>query len=99
MNRNARIVFMAVLVMCTVIAVIGALMVTAEAGKETVRPGRTYESVCIGSGDTLWGYAETYAGATGMSVREYVSEVKKINGLKSDWLISGTYLILVKPQD
>ena len=43
---------------------------------------RYYKSIELKSGDTLWDIAETYAAACGLSIPEYVQELKASMGLR-----------------
>ena len=54
---------------------------------------KTYQSVTIGAGDCLWTIAQQYK-AEGMDVRRYVSEIKRLNQMSSDTIVSGQSLIL-----
>ena len=53
----------------------------------------TYETIQIQPGDTLWDLADQHKLST-MSTNKYISQVKTINGLSDDRLVSGQYLIL-----
>jgi hypothetical protein len=54
---------------------------------------KTYQSVTISEGECLWTIAQQYK-AEGMDVRRYVGEIKRINQLSSDTIVSGQSLIL-----
>lgn len=53
-----------------------------------------YKSVVIESGDCLWNIAEIYADSVGMTIPEYVQELKMMNRLKDDQIDAGQYLIV-----
>ncbi len=53
-----------------------------------------YTSYEIQPGDTLISIAEKYSVNGNISVRDYISEVKRDNYLKSDRIISGNHLII-----
>ena len=53
----------------------------------------TYRSEVIQPGDTLWSLAEAYR-LPDMPVEEYIKEVRRINQMNSNELVSGEYLIL-----
>ena len=54
-----------------------------------------YKSIELEAGDTLWDIAETYADACGLSVQEYVQELKDINGLNGDLIHEDHHLTIV----
>lgn len=51
-------------------------------------------SVQIEEGDSLWSIAEEYYTGEYKSVRNYVKEIKSTNGLTSDTIHAGCYLII-----
>lgn len=53
-----------------------------------------YVSIEIQPGDTLWDIAEEYMPDEYGSVKEYVSELKKLNGLTSSDIQSEHYLLV-----
>ncbi len=53
-----------------------------------------YTSIQITAGDTLWSIAEKYDAPHSDSVMNYIDEVKEMNGLDDDSLLSGQYLII-----
>lgn len=66
---------------------------TAAAGNAA---GRTYTitSVQIEEGDSLWSLASEYYTEEFSSVSAYISEIKRMNGLSSDKLYAGSYLVI-----
>ncbi|MBR5297522.1 MAG: LysM peptidoglycan-binding domain-containing protein [Parabacteroides sp.] len=53
----------------------------------------TYRSEVIQPGETLWSLAEEYR-LPDMPIEEYIKEVRRINQMSSNELVSGEYLIL-----
>ena len=53
-----------------------------------------YKSIEIEQGDTLWELAEEYMTDDYLSVQEYVQDLKRMNHLTDDTIISGQYLIV-----
>ncbi len=85
---------------CSVIIVLGIIffltgICTTAAQEDLPVCEKHYESIQIETGASLWSYAEKYAEAFGLSAKEYVEEIKRINGLPGDRIISGSRLILV----
>ena len=82
-------------VLCSIFAVRGMRFVQAQDSSEAEHTDRYYKSIELKSGDTLWDIAETYAAACGLSIPEYVQELKDINGLKGDLIHDGHHLTIV----
>lgn len=74
----------------------GIFIMNALAG-ETRSPAmeKYYTSIEIQKGDSLWSIAEEYLENSGMTVAQYVKELKNINGLKEDTIHSGQYLAVM----
>lgn len=54
-----------------------------------------YKSITVNQGDSLWGYAEEYADAGHYdSLRNYIDEVVRMNGLSSEDITTGQHLLL-----
>ena len=54
-----------------------------------------FTSIQVEAGDTLWSIAEEYADELHYSSnKEYINEVKMINKLRSDEIVSGQYLVI-----
>lgn len=56
---------------------------------------RFYTSIQIQQGDSLWSIAGKYKENSGLTVEQYVKELKNINGLKEDTIHSGHYLTVM----
>lgn len=63
--------------------------------EETQELNRYFTSIQIRDGDSLWEIAGRYAKDSGYSQREYVEELKRMNGLHHDHIHSGEYLTVV----
>lgn len=68
------------------------IMVSGEENEKTLY--RYYKNIEIQSGDSLWKIAEMYNNSD-MDIREYIHEIKKINGMRSNDIKSGNSLIIV----
>lgn len=66
---------------------------TAAAGNSA---GGTYTitSVQIEEGDSLWSIASAYYTEEFSSVDKYIAEIKRMNGLSSDLLYAGSYILI-----
>ena len=56
---------------------------------------RCYKSITIQKGDSLWAIAKEYSQDTELSVKEYVDELKRMNGLKEDTIHAGNHLTVM----
>ena len=84
--RNFTVILLMILAFCS--GFFGHTLLNARA-EEKARPewNRYYTSVQIRQGDSLWNLADKY--------QEYIDELKRMNGLKSEQLHSGEYLTVV----
>lgn len=66
---------------------------SASAGNDSVR---TYQiiSVEIEGGDSLWSIASAYYTDEFFSIRNFITEIKRMNNLSSDTLYAGSYLLI-----
>lgn len=94
------------LVLLAVILITGMTVslngISAKAGKRSAKDAsvqiakqdRGYKSILLKPGDTLWEIALEYKGAGHNSVQDYINEVMEINGLTSDRIHAGRYLMV-----
>lgn len=54
----------------------------------------TITSVQIQEGDSLWGLASQYYTEEYSTLSDYITEIKRMNGLTSDTLYAGNYLLI-----
>lgn len=59
---------------------------------DTCEPS-SYESVQINNGDTLWDIAKEY-NTCSLSTKDFVDEIKSVNGLTSDYIKDGNYILV-----
>ena len=83
------------LIFAVLLLTVAVLTVRSSARSTEADRPRIYKSIEITSGDTLWEIAEKYAPAFDMNVRDYVSELKEVNGMASDSIIAGGHLIVI----
>lgn len=80
---------------CAFIAVFAIILaatgIFVQAGE---KHDKTYYSIEINTSDTLWGIAENYCDTDKESIQEYIDNIKDINNLSSDKIISGNYIIV-----
>lgn len=89
-----------ILIILTVAFIFGGVifngvLASAHEESESKTVGSTcYKSIEIEQGDTLWELAEEYMTDDYQSVQEYVQDLKRMNHLKDDTIISGQHLIV-----
>ncbi len=72
-------------------SVIPAKIVYAD---QNTKSYKTFQSVEIKAGDTLWSIAAKYYTEEYKSIQNYIEVIKESNSLKSDTIHSGCYLIV-----
>ncbi len=65
-----------------------------DAGTPDVKTYKYYDSICIRYGDTLTSIANKYCSKEFRSRAEYIDEVKSINHMTDDKLITGDYIVI-----
>ena len=97
-NRNLILLILAAALIAAIIIFHAATVVSSAEKKSEEAPVRYYISYEIQSGDTLWSIADKYCESLGMSRTDYIRDVKKINGLETDRIRSGNYLIVIRSE-
>ena len=81
-----------ILLMCCIIL---CSRTNAESIGERVDDVVSYESVLVCKGDTLWSIAETNLDhPTNAEIIAYIDEIAAINGISSDNIHTGNYILL-----
>lgn len=89
--RNLTVVLLMILAFCS--GFFGHTLLSAHAEEKPVKPlNRYYTSIQLEAGDSLWGIADQYADGTRYSTREYLDELKCVNGLKCEEIHAGEFL-------
>lgn len=103
MNRRRRqkqvrrnIIFAVFTIFAALLLTVIFLSFSTQANDRAHRPTYKYfRSIEISSGDTLWSIAKEYSNtAHYRNAKEYIDEVKKINSLTSDRIITGQHIIV-----
>ncbi|MCI8632682.1 MAG: LysM peptidoglycan-binding domain-containing protein [Lachnospiraceae bacterium] len=91
-NRQYR---QLVLFLCGIITLLLVLLIFTRSNPAKAEDWvvETYQSVIIQPGDSLWDLAEAHR-QPNMAIQDYIKEVRQINHIKTDELVSGEYLIL-----
>ena len=92
---NSRFV---VIIAAVVIAVIICAMTAFQskaATKVTTQPETYYTDIKLEKGDTLTSLAKKYNTGNYFTTKEYINELKRINGLDCDSIHEGCYLTII----
>ena len=66
-----------------------------EGEEELVVINKSYKTICVEAGDTLWDIAGEYVEGTGVTRQEYIDEVCRLNGLDADEIEAGENIVVV----
>lgn len=92
-RRNALAVAVCISLSCALFLSIG-IITTKAAVKNNEPRTKQVVSMKIQKGDTLWSIAKEYITAEYDDMNEYIREIKTSNGLVSDTIHEGAYLII-----
>ena len=93
-NRNIILAIVTAAVIAIFTFSYHSLVSSANTGSDQVSY-KYFTSIQVESGDTLWSIAEEYADQEHYSsYKEYINEVKRMNKMKDDSIVSGQYLII-----
>ena len=93
-RRNILTLIISLFIM--LIASISFLSFSTEANDMEHQPSyKYYKSIEISKGDTLWSIAhDNFDADHYKDINDYVAEVKKLNALTSDNIVTGSYIIV-----
>ena len=80
--------------MVLVLAGSSIFFVSKSKATDEVISFKYYTSVEVEYGDTLWGIASNYMTEEYRSLQDYIEEIKTLNGLQSDMIRSGQFLVI-----
>lgn len=92
-KKYQSMVAIGILAICVTLISIGMISTHVSAKKMTERE-KTVVSVKIEKGDTLWGIASDYLTEEYKDVQSYINEIMITNGLTSDTIHEGCYIIV-----
>lgn len=89
--------YLLVLIVCVMLmsCLFGKTLVMAGEEESGAGYSRYYTTIEIQKGDSLWSIAKTYNHHSGMSIREYIREVKQLNRILSDKINAGDSLTII----
>lgn len=91
-NNKAFLVVIGIVCLFILIAA-GLISTTVTAQREIARYKRV-TSVEVKKGDSLWSIASNYMTDEYRDINEYIKEIKSSNGLVSDTIHAGNYIIV-----
>lgn len=95
-RRMRNMVVVVLMVLAFLSGFFGHTLLSAHAEEEYVRPlNRYYTSIQLRKGDSLWNIAERYREGSGYTPKEYIEELKRMNGLEDEQIHYGEYLTVV----
>jgi len=85
-----------VVVIMVALFLIALLLLPEKSAHAENTSARTYSvtSVQIEEGDSLWSLASEFYTEEYESIHAYITEIKRMNGLSSDILYAGNYLLI-----
>lgn len=89
-----KILLTSISLIATVICIFCVSTIVANGQSKPLK--KTYVSVEVEEGDTLWNIADTYndSSITSLTTKEYVEQIKSINQIGDDTINSGNYVIV-----
>lgn len=84
----------AVVVIVSAVLFASRSVATANETPDGAVLNKYYKTITISPGDTLWSIAEEYRSGAYRSTAEYVKELRSINNLTSDNIVSGRKLVV-----
>ncbi len=99
MTKRSLILTAAVMAAAAVVLLLGCGTIRTSAKQrpadETSGANKHYISYMVQPGDTLWSIAENYADPEAVTVSDYMTEVRKINGMSGTRIVAGRKMIIV----
>jgi LysM repeat protein len=92
-KRNALVAVVCISLFCALSLSIGIITTKAAAKNNELRTKQVF-SMEIQKGDTLWSIAKEHITDEYDDINEYIHEIKTSNGLVSDTIHEGAYLII-----
>lgn len=94
MEKKNVIISLCILFTIIFIISISSTMITdAKESSSSPKTYKYYTSIYIEKGDTLWSIAEQYS-YDGISINDYINELKEINCLEDETIHAGCYLLI-----
>lgn len=91
LNRKIIGFFMLLIVFGYIITIIPTMIAYAD---QTQARTRSYKSIQINQGDSLWSIASEHYSEEWKSIPEYIDLIKSCNSLYEDQITAGCYLVI-----
>lgn len=92
-RRNLLLLLISLLFIIS-IAFYASSFFSVASGLENQLSYKYYKSIQISKGDTLWSIAKEHMDEHYTNTIEYIQEIKKMNSLKTDNIVSGNHIII-----
>ncbi len=89
-----RFIAICAILLASIIILSGTTFVAFAKSSKKVKPVKEYISIQVQSGDSLWSIADEYTKEYDLDIDEYIQDVKNVNGLKSNDIHSGQFIIV-----
>lgn len=94
-ERIRRVLLTAALIAFTAsLAFLAGMKLSVQAARadQTSALSKGYRSVRVERGDTIWSIARRETAGGGADIRDYISEVRSINGIDGDEIHAGSFI-------
>lgn len=93
MKKKRMIIVFSILI---IFAIIGLNLIskTVVASSSNKQNNKLFTSIKLEEGDTLWSIATEYKTNEYKNITEYIREIKRCNGIDSDTINEGQYIIV-----
>ena len=93
--KRRMILLLAALFVITVGSIVcGSIFSSAKDPATDIPQYKYYKSITIEQGDSLWSIAEEYCTDAYEDTRDYIDELKELNGLTSETIHEGQHLVV-----
>lgn len=92
--KNRVVFWVMTIVICGVLILGVGSFCNRSNAQEVMTNQKYYKSIEIHAGDTLWDIAQTYCSEEYDSIDSYMEEVRSINQLNDDKILTGGYLMI-----
>ncbi len=93
-HKNSKLIIIATVLLLIGIFMISSLSSNSKEASASTTNVKYFTCIVIEQGDTLYDIAATYMSEEYESAEEYIAEVKSINNLYSDDIMSGASLVV-----
>lgn len=93
LDKNKTMILIGLILVCSIILSLG-IITTKVTAERALEREKTVTSVRIEKGDSLWSIASQYITDEYKDMNVYIEEIKLSNGLTSDTIHEGRYIIV-----